>query len=1335
MPKRPADDDGSITVGTLRDGLAGAGAGAGVNVHHGQTALEEGPTAALRPVLARRSPGEDDAIDLQDTRDAPHAHDGHAFHDAHDAHDAPLHDEAARSASFHEYQPGNEVGPDGKYVLQHEIGRGGMGRVYRALDRYLLRDVAIKFIFRPPGMEHDDFMALFWQEAFVIARLDQHDNIVRILDVDRSAYPPFIVMEYLDGQSLDSLMRQGPLDLRTTLHVTISATRGLREAHTKGVFHRDLKPSNIFIQKTGRVKLLDFGLARLHRPLAETSVIGGTGGAGTGEAAGMPTAPQATAAGTPAYMAPEQWRGEDATAASDLWAVGVILYRLLAGTPPFIAPSASALADRVLSGEPPTPLATLAPEAPGALQDLLDRLLRFEPGARPQDATEIIAVLESVLPESADRLHPIPTPQPHRLPYRATEFWSHSGISNFLVHESGADTVLRHWPKALLVLVPDRGTNLEGPWKDLPTWILNAAGVDIDVLHGPAMADGAPEEYAASLRAILDRHFQRPRHIFFITRGEGATAVLRLLHDEARSLRERTPGKLELDVRSPWYRTRSVAVLTPRGATPAPRGISPTAPPHVAELAAQLATETRRFIEANLPAPALHYFDVEGSGEEPSAPERAALRPGAPLIKSLGLLLVRPEAMMARETLAQSFELDCAAKVVSLIAPVEDGHARKPGTVPGVQGGTQAEIFEQLLAITREQHQRPENFVVTGDAGVGKSTLLRMIARRLCGEYLCSLHGHAAAPLFIPLYFVKLPADRLKSLALRDSEGAQGRLLHDMLVDWWCEWVCSITYEGLISFRWVTARLRSEPVALILDGVDEFITNHPGLTISHVRQMITFLGSEYRQNGWLTILLGVRSTQPGLGTLASSSRNIYELLRLTTAQAVRQFPAASTWLDTAMDAQLEQLLFTPLILAQLNTQRPLSSHKPSTRSEVILLALTTIIEQSELCGKLDDHNEPIEAQQWIDALMIVAWFLFRRLRAELAISALRLEAADLYRAWAEHLERAGHESQGEGMLSGIRLLCDSRACDMLVRRTILYPTGRGEVRFLHREWQDFLASRYLAQVITHRHVDELRHISYTPRMCRAAGELLCQAGVRIDEALVSALLRRTRETGARLIIVNFSALLTSSRVPIEGPAIDALLSATRSMPAIARCIALNGLGYRALRDDDSCAQDLRHRISRTFREYLAGSAADDDIGVMRSIAWCYLKAYAQRFGSAPPEGAWPGLGANAERAVLAMMCQADDSGVRILDEHRSVQLAFLEVQHIVLEDPFRPISVAHYLYCLVVARRHGGGVVELGRELPIILAPGSAHAEVLAGYQVVPELREVLAACRGLSPL
>src|SRR4051812_30152883 len=272
-----------------------------------------------------------------------------------------------------------EVGPNGKFVLQQEVGSGAMGRVYRALDRYLLRDVAIKFIFRPEGMSQDDFMALFWQEAHIIARLDQHDNIVRIFDVDRSGYPPFIVMEYLDGQSLEKMIRTGPVDIPTILHIMIAVACGLGEAHAKGVYHRDLKPSNIFVQKAGRVKLLDFGLARLRNHLFELS-------ANRASFVTVHAVPPLAGAGTPAYMAPEQWRGENvADAATDLWAMGAIMYRLLTKAPPFDADSLAALSARVLSGEPPAPLAGRCVDAPPEVCDLVERMLRFDRTTRPSN--------------------------------------------------------------------------------------------------------------------------------------------------------------------------------------------------------------------------------------------------------------------------------------------------------------------------------------------------------------------------------------------------------------------------------------------------------------------------------------------------------------------------------------------------------------------------------------------------------------------------------------------------------------------------------------------------------------------------------------------------------------------------------------------------------------------------------------------------------------------------------------------------------------------------------------------------------------------------------------
>jgi serine/threonine protein kinase len=1226
-----------------------------------------------------------------------------------------------------------EVGPNGKFVLQQEVGSGAMGRVYRALDRYLLRDVAIKFILRPEGMNHDDFMALFWQEAHIIAHLDYHDNIVRILDVDRSSYPPFIVMEYLDGQSLEKMLKRGPIEMATALHIMIGAASGLREAHAKGVCHRDLKPSNLFIQKSGRVKLLDFGLARIRNHLFEAS---------TSKAHFIThhAVPPLTSAGTPAYMAPEQWRGAEADSATDLWAMGAILYRLFANVAPFDAGSLTALSARVLSGTPPAALASLCPQAPPAVCELVDRLLRFDKSERPSSVSEVIPVLETALrmmSSDAERSSGAPASSP------GVERRPAASSSLQLAHGSGPESPLRYWDKMLLVLVPGPDSGAEVFPEQLSTWLFHHAGVNFDTLFCPPGHIGGVAAGAERLKAALGDRSTQLRHICFITHGEGTAVVLRMLVDEARRLRS-AGSKIELDVRSPFYRSRHVAILrtTEEVALIRPRrAAGDDTEPAIADMVSEVA----QFRAATLPTPALHYVGI-GAGK----PE---LHVSSPAVKLLASFLARPEMIVAQETIAQTFEQDCAGKISSLVEPVDDrglppGGSAAEGrrglidrsraehqepTVPGADGATQAEVFDDVVAFAREQHQRPAMMVVTGDAGVGKSTVLRRAARRLCGELIASSDGGAVLPILVPLYFASLTSDQLAALDAEPSRDRRGRVLHDVLLGWWCAWFNDTTYAETIGIEWVRARLRSDAVVVMFDGVDELITNFPGITIADFQQMVAFITSEYRKNGWLTVVLGIRSTLPGLSQLGAST--IREVLRLTPAQAIRQFPATSAWLGAASDPAVKQLLCTPLILAQLNARRPPSNLRPSTHAEVVVLALTAILEQSDLSGKLDERGRPIDAQCWIDALMAVAWCMFRRLRGEIATSTLRFDGADLHRSWAEYLATTQQQVEGERLLAGFHLLCESWACDAVLHRTVLSPTGRGEVRFIHREWQDFLAARYLAQVVMYRHVDEFRHVGNTARISRMAGELLCQAGVCLDEAFVLALLRCSETPGGSLITANFAALVTNSRILMEGPAIAAFLSAVPAMSAISRCITLIGLGYRGLHSDDASAHDLRYWLLRVFQGYRTAPAGADDLGVMRSVAWCYRKAYARRFGGPDlpaPDDAWPGLDDGTERAVLSMMCSTVDGEPRFRAEHRSIQMALLEVQQVVAEDPYRPISGVHYLYCLCVARRHGAGIAELGRQVPALLAEGSPCAAAIEGYELVPELREILAACRRL---
>src|SRR5262249_12686252 len=157
------------------------------------------------------------------------------------------------------------------------------------------------------------------------------------------------------------------------------------------------------------------------------------------------------------------------------------------------------------------------------------------------------------------------------------------------------------------------------------------------------------------------------------------------------------------------------------------------------------------------------------------------------------------------------------------------------------------------------------------------------------------------------------------------------------------EWVGSLTYAGAASSDWLRARLRAEPTALILDGIDEFLTNHPTLGVADFRHMLSYLGAEYGKNPRLTVLLGVRSTLPGATSFAPDANHIFEVARLTAGQAARQFPSARSWLEGGQSEQIAKLLLTPLILAQLDVR---NAPLPATRSELLNLALATIVEQS-----------------------------------------------------------------------------------------------------------------------------------------------------------------------------------------------------------------------------------------------------------------------------------------------------------------------------------------------------------------------------------------------------
>ena len=267
------------------------------------------------------------------------------------------------------------------YRIGRLLGRGGMGEVYEAEDVDLGRQVALKFI-APELAADPQNLRRFEHEARAAAALN-HPNVATLYAFEREGGRSFIAMELVPGESLRARLRRGPLPLAEAMHVAHDVAAALASAHRRGLVHRDIKPENLMFAEDGRIRVMDFGLARA----IEATRLTMTG----------------SAVGTAAYMSPESVRGE-ATPSSDVFALGIVLYEMLAGDLPFAGESALALMFTI-AHEPPRPLRARRPGVPPALEDLVSRLLVKDPALRPDAAgaaRELAALLVSPLPEGAD---------------------------------------------------------------------------------------------------------------------------------------------------------------------------------------------------------------------------------------------------------------------------------------------------------------------------------------------------------------------------------------------------------------------------------------------------------------------------------------------------------------------------------------------------------------------------------------------------------------------------------------------------------------------------------------------------------------------------------------------------------------------------------------------------------------------------------------------------------------------------------------------------------------------------------------------------------------------
>jgi eukaryotic-like serine/threonine-protein kinase len=283
-------------------------------------------------------------------------------------------------------QPGTKLGP---YKIVAPAGAGGMGEVYKGSDTRLNRTVAIKVL--PEQFSQDTEMKQrFEREAQTIAAMN-HPHICTLYDVGQQDGTEFLVMEYLEGETLASRVARGPLPLAEALKVAIEIADALDKAHGHGVTHRDLKPGNVMLTATG-AKLLDFGLAKLKQQATSPD---------TPSPAGANTTTPGTILGTLQYMAPEQLEGRDADSRTDIFAFGAMLYEMVSGKKAFEGKSKAHLIAAIVSADP-DPLSKVQPETPPALEFLVKRCLAKDPEDRLQTVWDVLSQLRWIADGGSD---------------------------------------------------------------------------------------------------------------------------------------------------------------------------------------------------------------------------------------------------------------------------------------------------------------------------------------------------------------------------------------------------------------------------------------------------------------------------------------------------------------------------------------------------------------------------------------------------------------------------------------------------------------------------------------------------------------------------------------------------------------------------------------------------------------------------------------------------------------------------------------------------------------------------------------------------------------------
>ena len=552
---------------------------------------------------------------------------------------------------------------------------------------------------------------------------------------------------------------------------------------------------------------------------------------------------------------------------------------------------------------------------------------------------------------------------------------------------------------------------------------------------------------------------------------------------------------------------------------------------------------------------------------------------------------------------------------------------------------------------------------------------------------------------------------------------------------WWLQWAQSLCPEENCTTAWLEKKFESEPVAIILDELDDFFVNHPAIGLSTIVKLLRLAVHQYSSNTKLSIVVAIRNDIHGLDRLADDPSATYEILPLSRQQAIETFPACKAWLSSVKEEKLLEKILTPLVLVNY---RPSAAQNlessPITQASILNQIIETFLRNSRLVGTRLTNTNFVELDHLFIALSIIAWLFFYRSRGEIHRADLSTESRRFRIKWERHFANQGKSRETEDFITACTIIENVKLCTLLLNSDVSLSTGPEKFRFTHRNWQELLLARFCINCIRYRYFDDFGSVKMYSGIYRMAGEIYQGSAITIEQ--VQCIIDTWRDTGNTYVTGNFIGFLSWTITPIEAQAIQLLLDEFENFKGLSRVILVGGLGYRLLVNDprDRSINDMRRALFPKFIEYSNPESCRIFAPVASSLAWCYQKAFSKLFDILEPDNVWPELHFDDTLTlkILPMVASVTDESPALTEQSTSLQQALLTPILDTYQHPLYVIRAVHYLYILVIAEKHRAHAFTVSQELPLLLAPGSEFESLVAAFDLVPEIMDLYRNCQEL---